>query len=125
MTTTAPLLEEYSNEKEFWKKTTGLDLSNITYGKFPLRPAFNSYKRTNKPLCVTFNSYTPMDTANISKCLAFSNNPLTFENNTLTYKASGETLSLITLGSYPDRALLVDYMLLFIGQKQKFCPDRK
>ncbi len=125
VTTTAPLLEEYNNEKEFWKQTTGLDLTNITYGKFPLRPTFNSYKKTSAPLCVTFNTYTPIDTINIEKCLAFGNTALTVENNTLTYTANGETLSLITLGSYPEKALLVDYMLAFIQQKEKFCADRK
>ena len=123
--TTKPLLEECTDEREFWEKRTGLDLSNIKYDKFPLRPTFNSYEKTNDQLIITFNTYTPEDTLNICSCLAFGDMEFTREKNTLTYTSKNETLSLITLGSYPQKSLLINYMHLFIEQKKKLCPERK
>jgi hypothetical protein len=123
--TTVPLLEGYKDETEFWNKVTGLDPFNIEYSPFPLRPTFNSYKKKNTPLVLTFNTYSPESTLSICKAISYGNTPLTCDKNSLTFKAENQTLSLITLGSYPPKEVLINYMVQFIEQKKRYCAERK
>jgi hypothetical protein len=122
--TTKPYLEENQTEEQFWKKVSNLSLENISYKKFPLRPAFKLFKGADKPLTLSFNTNTASHTHTICKCLSFGNMPFIRGKNSITFTFTKETLSLITLGTFPQKTVLIDYMLEFIKQKNRFCKDR-
>ena len=122
--TTKPLLEDGETEEAFWKKQTGLTLDNIIYSEFPLRPAFASLSR-KEHLSLTFNTYSPEHTHTVCKCLAYGDATYTRRKNRILWKFKKERLSLITLGSFPQKTVLVEYMLEFIKQKNLYSRDQK
>jgi hypothetical protein len=122
--TTYPYLEENQTEEQFWQNVSALTLKNISYDKFPLRSAFNSFKPSNSPLCLSFNTYNPNNTHTICKCLSFGNTPFIRGKNSITFSFEKEFLSLITLGTFPQKTALIDYMLAFIEEKKSLCKER-
>ena len=123
--TTKPFLEKNQSEETFWLETTGLSLKNISYEKFPLRPSFATSKDVTKPLTLQFNTYSPSHTHIICKCVSFGDTLFTRKKNNISFTFNEEILSLITLGSFPQKSLLIEYMKKFILQKKKYCKDRK
>lgn len=123
--TTKPFLKEKETEEQFWKTTTGLSLNNIQYDDFPLRPAFKIYKDIQKPLSLEFNTYSPSHTHIICKCLSFGKTSFIRGKNNISMHFSDQTLSLITLGSFPQKSLLITYMKKFIAKKTQYCNSRK
>lgn len=123
--TTKPILEKKETEEDFWKKVAGLSLDNIVYSNFPLRHTYATYKKVDGPLHSSFNTYSPEHTHAICRCLSFGDMEYTRRKNSVDFTFTDETLSLITLGSYPQKSVLVDYMLKFIKQKNRYCKDRK
>jgi hypothetical protein len=122
--TTKPLLGAEESEEDFWKNAAGLTLENIKYCDFPLRPAFQSgHKMTH--LSLTFNTYSPEHTHSVCKSLSFGNASYTRSKNKILWKFKQEKLSLITLGSFPQKSVLIEYMLEFIKQKNIYNKDRQ
>lgn len=122
--TTKPLLSSGESEKQFWKKNTGLSLENIKYCDFPLRPAFqHGHKKDH--LSLTFNTYSPEHTHLVCKSLSFGNASYKRAKNKIIWKFKQEKLSLITLGSFPQKSVLIKYMLEYIKQKNLHSRDRK
>ncbi|MCH9811492.1 hypothetical protein K0U07_01865 [bacterium] len=122
--TTKPLLEAGETEESFWKKYTGLSIENIHYTGFPLRPTFTGLTK-QEDLSLTFNTYSAEHTHAVCKAISFGSSPFRRQKNSIAWKHEGETLSLITLGSYPQKSLMVKYMLEFIKQKNIHNRDRK
>ncbi len=114
-----------STEEGFWKKYTGLSLNNVVYKNFPLRRAFKHSYKGKKPLHLTFNTYTPEHTHLICKCLCYGSMPFKRQRNSLSFTFTDETLSLITLGSFPQKSVMIEYMLHYISQKNLYCKERK
>ena len=122
--TTKPLLEAEETEESFWKKYTGLSLENIHYTDFPLRPTFKDLTK-HEHLSLTFNTYSPEQTHAVCKAISFGSSPFKRQKDSVAWEHEGETLSLITLGSYPQKSLMVDYMKEFIRQKNLHNKERK
>lgn len=122
--TTSPLLNDKQSEHTFWKTHVGLNKEQIIYDPFPLRPTFFSYEKQNN-FSIELKTYSPIHTHHICKCVNYGNKAYVRKKNSLSFTFTDETLSLITLGSFPQKSILIAYMKAFIEQKKIHSRDRK
>ncbi|MCH9621817.1 MAG: hypothetical protein S4CHLAM20_12450 [Chlamydiia bacterium] len=123
--TTKPMLAQHETEEDFWLKNTKLPLERIYYTEFPLRETFTTYKESSGPLQLQFKAHSDKGLDLIKKCLNLSSASFEINKRDLSFVFEEEILSLIILGTYPQKSALINYMTQYIEQKKTYRRDSK
>lgn len=122
--TSAPLCTTKKEEEAFWEKNTKLPLDHVIYAPYPLRTAFNKEK-TTKPSSMEFSVHTGEGEKLLKEIISYSNHEVIFNKDNFTVEVKDSLISIVTLGTYPEKESLISYMQRYIAQKKLHCPVRK
>ncbi len=113
-----PLLSNNQSERDFWQKQCRLDLKNIEYQTFPIRPGFHKYKYQKfhqKKINLHLSTRSLLENFLIAETMKKGSIHAIFEKNAIHLSIQQEEYVVtLMLGSQPNSVAILKYIQSFV-----------